>query len=148
MQHHLTLQENIRMTMPIAPHSLMRISQELREICSLAQAPALLDVPVEQSCTPAELADVKSSRIRSRSFDILSQLKVALAGREERGLRLRFNLKPVSLMGDEGGVVAAAEFQNTTDAAADAAGSSKLKIACGLFCRSIGYKLDAQVQRG
>jgi len=121
------------------------LPQELREICSLSQAPALLDVAAEQSCTAAELADVKASRVRARSFEILSQLKVAAAGQEERGLRLRFNLRPVALQGDAAGSVAAAEFEHT--AVAENA-ASKLKIECGMFCRSIGYKLSSQVHFG
>ena len=107
--------------------------------------PALLDVPVQQSCSLAELADVKASRARARSFEILSQLKVAAGGEDEKGLRLRFNMRAVSLQGDAQGAVAAADFEGT--AAAAAAAASKVKIACGMFCRSIGYKLGAQVRR-
>jgi hypothetical protein len=120
-------------------HSETR-SQELREICSLSNVPALLDVPVQQSCSLAELADVKASRARARSFEILSQLKVAAGGEDEKGLRLRFNMRAVSLQGDAEGAVAAAEFEGT------AAAASKVNIACGMFCRSIGYKLGPQVR--
>ena len=110
--------------------------------------PALLDVPVQQSCSLAELADVKASRARARSFEILSQLKVAAGGEDEKGLRLRFNMRAVSLQGDTQGAVAAADFEGTAAAAAAAAAAaSKVKIACGMFCRSIGYKLGAQVRR-
>jgi hypothetical protein len=109
--------------------------------------PALLDVPVQQSCSLAELADVKASRARARSFEILSQLKVAAGGEDEKGLRLRFNMRAVSLQGDAQGAVAAADFEGTAAAAAAAAAASKVKIACGMFCRSIGYKLGAQVRR-